>query len=287
MLGRKIGTKEGLDFYVYPQIKLTNEDKESSSNIMIIGETGVGKSTWIHSFINYIQGIQLEENSRYLLFDEKSLQEEYQKIHGKKPEGCSVTDVPAIYNIGSSVVFNNPIRLIDTAGFGDTRGPQYDEKITVDIQNLFNGSEIENLNAVCLIFKANQTRATERLELIMNKLFSLFGKEIRNNIIIIFTFADNFKNIEGVNTLKNKDGIFYKILGNIDQLPFFALNSIAYFNGEKDLFEKIYENNTKNFGSLPKYIFSLGRISLESTKKVINILFSFNRKKLSLCCFSK
>ena len=95
--------------------------------------------------------------------------------------------------------------LIDTAGFGDTRGPQYDEKITVDIQNLFNGSEIENLNAVCLIFKANQTRANERLELIMNKLFSLFGKEIRNNIIIIFTFADNFKNIEGVNTLKNKE----------------------------------------------------------------------------------
>ena len=121
----------------------------------------------------------------------------------------------------------------------------------------------------------------------MNKLFSLFGKEIKNNIIIIFTFADNFKNIEGVNTLKNKDGIFYKILGNIDQLPFFAFNSIAYFSGEKDLFKKIYENNTKNFGSLLKYIFSLNRISLESTKKVINILFSFNRKKLSLCCFSK
>ena len=140
----------------------------------------------------------------------------------------------------------------------------------MDIQNLFNGSEIENLNAVCLIFKANQTRATDRLEAIMNKLFSLFGKEIRNNIIIIFTFADNFKNIEAVNTLKNKDGIFYKILGNIDQLPFFAFNSIAYFSGEKDLFEKIYENNTKNFGSLLKYIFSLNRISLESTKKVIN-----------------
>ena len=283
MLGRKIGTKEGLDFYVYPQIKLTNEDKESSSNIMIIGETGVGKSTWLHSFINYIQGIQLEENNRYLLFDEKSLQEEYQKIHGKKPEGCSVTDVPAIYNIGSSMVFNNPIRLIDTAGFGDTRGPQYDEKITVDIQNLFNGSEIENLNAVCLIFKANQTRATDRLEAIMNKLFSLFGKEIKNNIIIIFTFADNFKNIEGVKTLKNKDGIFYKILGNIDDLPFFAFNSIAYFSGDKDQYEKIYENNTKNFGSLLKYIFSLKRISLESTKKVINNRVHIRNNITNLC----
>ena len=237
----------------------------------------------MHSFINYIQAIQLEENSRYLLFDEKSLQEEYQKIHGKKPEGCSVTDVPAIYNIGSSMVFNNPIRLIDTAGFGDTRGPRYDEKITVDIQSLFNGSEIENLNAVCLIFKANQTRATDRLEAIMNKLFSLFGKEIKNNIIIIFTFADNFKNIEGVKTLKNKEGIFYKILGNIDDLPFFAFNSIAYFSGDKDQYEKIYENNTKNFGSLLKYIFSLKRISLESTKKVINNRVHIRNNITNLC----
>jgi len=283
MLGRKVGTNDGLDFYVYPQVKLTNEEKESSSNIMIIGETGVGKSTWIHSFINYIQGIQLEENNRYFLFDEKSLQEEYQRIHGKKPEGCSVTDEPAIYNIGPSIVFNNPIRLIDTAGFGDTRGPKYDEKITVDIQNLFNGSEIENLNAVCLIFKANQTRATDRLEKVIDKLFSLFGKEIKNNIIIIFTFADNFKNIQGVTTLKSKDGIFYKILGNIDELPFFAFNSIAYFSGDKDQYEKIYENNTKNFGSLLKHIFSLRRISLESTKKVINNRMLIKNNITNLC----
>jgi len=77
MFGRKIESKECLDYYVYPQVKLTNEEKDSSSNIMFIGEIGIGKSILIHSFINYIQGIQLEENSRYLLFDEKSLQEEY------------------------------------------------------------------------------------------------------------------------------------------------------------------------------------------------------------------
>ena len=179
MLGRKAESKNGLDFYIYPPRYLSNEERETSSNIMIIGETGVGKSTWIHCFINYMQSIQLEENERYYLFDEKSLQEEYEKEHGKKLEGCSVTDVPAIYNIEASNLFKNPIRLIDTAGFGDTRGPEYDEKITEDIRNLFEGSEIETLNAVCLIFKANQTRSTDRLKMVMNKLFSLFGNEIK------------------------------------------------------------------------------------------------------------
>ena len=38
---------------------------------MVIGETDVGKSTWIHCFINYLQGIELEEKYRYYLFDEK------------------------------------------------------------------------------------------------------------------------------------------------------------------------------------------------------------------------
>ena len=74
MIGRKIESKEGFYFFVYPQVKLTNEEKES--NIMFIRETGVGKSTLMHSFINYIQGIQLEENSRYFLFYEKILQEQ-------------------------------------------------------------------------------------------------------------------------------------------------------------------------------------------------------------------
>lgn len=283
MLGRKTESKNGLDFYIYPPRNLSNQEKDTSSNIMIIGETGVGKSTWIHCFINYMQSIQLEENERYYLFDEKSLQEEYEKKHGKKLEGCSVTDVPAIYNIEASNLFKNPIRLIDTAGFGDTRGPEYDEKITEDIRNLFEGSEIETLNAVCLIFKANQTRSTDRLKMVMNKLFSLFGKEIKNNIIIIFTFADNFKKIEAVNTLKDKNGPFYEILGDIEKMPYFAFNNMAYFSSDRDEVEKIYENNTKNFGSLLKKIFSLKRISLESTKKVINNRMHIKNNITNLC----
>ena len=67
MLGRKIESKNRLDFYLYPQINLTNEEKDKSLNIMILGETGVGKSTWLHSLINYIQNIQFEENNRYFI----------------------------------------------------------------------------------------------------------------------------------------------------------------------------------------------------------------------------
>ena len=127
-LVRKINSKGELDFYLYPKVELDSTDIECSSNIMVVGETGVGKSTWIHTFINYMQGIQIEENIRYLLFDEKEMQKNYEQKYGKKGEGSSVTDIPQVYNIQPSNLFSNPIRLIDTAGFGDTRGKQYDEK---------------------------------------------------------------------------------------------------------------------------------------------------------------
>jgi len=212
---------------------------------MVIGETGVGKSTWIHGFINYMQGIQIEENNRYYLFDEKALQLEYEKKHGKKPKGCSVTDSPAIYNIESTMLYNNPIRLIDTAGFGDTRGESFDEQITKDIQKLFESSEIENLNAICMIFKATETRAHDRAKKVIKKLFSLFGEEIKNNIIIIFTFADDFNDIPALMTLKDNTSPFAKILGDIENLPYFAFNNKAYFSSDRKKYTETYENNIK------------------------------------------
>lgn len=62
---------------------------------------------------------------------------------------------------------------MDTAGLGDTRGEKYDEKITIDIQNLFESSKIENLNAIYLIFKATETRAHDRAKKVINEKINI------------------------------------------------------------------------------------------------------------------
>ena len=110
--------------------------------------------------------------------------------YGKKTKGCSITDEPILVNIHPNEYspYKNPIKIIDTAGFDDTRGIEYDEKIENDIKKILENSKIEYLNAVCLIFKGNETRAHERTRYILNKLFSLFGEDITKIIIIIFTF---------------------------------------------------------------------------------------------------
>ena len=261
MLGRKIESKNGLDFYLYPQINLTKEEKDKSLNIMILGETGVGKSSWLHSLINYIESIQLEENNRYYLFDEKDLIEKYNF-------GCAITNNPTIYDIKASNPLMRPLRIIDTPGFGDTRGQVFDEIKIQDIINLLKNSDIEYLNAICLMFKANQNRVTDRFNMIINQIFSLLGEDIKNNIIILFSFTDDFNNILTLNILKDKNCIFCSLFGD-DKFHYFTFNNFAYFSNNKNEIKYIYKANTKNFSNFFKYISSIKKISLESTKKVI------------------
>jgi GTP-binding protein EngB required for normal cell division len=283
MIGQKYETKDGLDYYIYPQKELTNTETNRSSNIMVIGETGVGKSTWLHCFINYLQGIQIEEKNRYYLFDEKKLQDEYEKKYGKKTSGCSVTDRPAIYNIEPTVAFNNPIRLIDTPGFGDVRGEEYDKNITKYINDLFT-NQIETLHSIVLIFKATETRAHDRTKKVLDKLFSLFGEEIKKNLVIVFTFVDDFNDITAFRTLTDEKSPFFNILGNIKDLPYFMFNNKAYFTKDIDNFSNIYDNNTMNFGKLLKHVFNLKKISLESSKKVIKNRFEITNNISNVCC---
>ena len=101
-----------------------------------------------------MEEIDIEEKIRYLLFNEKQKQEEYEKKYGKKSLGSSITDIPEIYLIPANNLVNKPIQIIDTTGFGDTRGIEYDNKIIKEIYDLFMNNKIYYINAICLIMKA-------------------------------------------------------------------------------------------------------------------------------------
>jgi len=283
ILGEKINSKQKLDYYLYPEVELNKEKKMIASNILIIGETGVGKSTWIHSMLNYLQEVEIDEDIRYLLFDEQKRQKEYEEIYGKKPDGSSVTDEPDIFNINPSRLYNNPVRLIDTAGFGDTRGELYDDKILRDLDKFLDSSKIDHLRAICLILKATDTRAHERAKDIFDKLLSLFSKEIKPNIIIIFTFADTFKDFPALKMLKDESSPFLKVLGNIDSLPYFSFNNRAYFTNDKEFFYETYEKNNNSFLKFFEYISKLKNVPLENTKKVIKYRIKIIDRISHLC----
>ena len=269
ILGDKIDTINNLDLYLYPNINIEDLEEKNFFNIMVIGETGVGKLTWIHCLLNYLEEIDIEEKIRYLLFNEKQKQEKYEKIYGKKSLGSSITDIPEIYLIPANKLVNKPIQVIDTTGFDDTRGIEYDNKIIKDIYDLLMNNKIYYINAICLILKSTESRAHERMKYLMDESFSLFSEDVKANFLIIFTFVDNFNNFQIIKVLKNENMDFSKIFGNIKNLPIFSFNNKAYFDDDINFYNSIFQNNAKNFEDLFDYISCLEPSSLDKTKKIL------------------
>lgn len=207
----------------------------------------------------------------------KKMQLEYEIKYGKKNLGCSVTYNLEIYEIPSTETYPYPTRIIDTCGFCDARGIDYDSKIIEDIKNLFVNSKIDNLNAICLIFKANDTRAHTRAEYIINKFLSLFSDDFLNNFIIIFTFAHFSADILTPKTLEGSL-TFVKVFGNIENLTKFCFNNYGYFTNDRIDYDSIYDNNTINFNNFFKYLTELNHIIFENSKKIMNSLIYIEKE---------
>jgi septin family protein len=103
-----------------------------------MGATGSGKTTWINAMINYVLGVEWEDDFRFVLVDED--------VRGgtqahSQTQGVTAYDLR--YRDGFRIPFS--LTIIDTPGFGDTAGIKRDKEITLDIENLFrdkNGIEV-------------------------------------------------------------------------------------------------------------------------------------------------
>ena len=117
---------------------------------MVVDQTGSGKTTLLNSLINALCGIQLLDNFRYIIIDE------YAKDSGvedPKTQSKSRTTYVTAYNI-NAINGNPPIIIIDTPGFGDSRGMKFDEKIIEMIRDLFK-NWIDSVNGICFVAPFN------------------------------------------------------------------------------------------------------------------------------------
>ena len=67
----KLIRKEGkLNIYQYPIINFTPIEEANAYIVLIVGQTGCGKTTFINAFVNYLMDIELSDNFRYSLIVE-------------------------------------------------------------------------------------------------------------------------------------------------------------------------------------------------------------------------
>lgn len=88
---------------------------------------------------------------------------------------------------------NYTINIIDTPGFGDTRGIEKDQQTVDQIRHLFSETGPEGvlyIDAICFIVKAPDARLTSSQIYIFNSLMALFGRDVESNICTLITFVD-------------------------------------------------------------------------------------------------
>ncbi|PAV59065.1 hypothetical protein WR25_10769 [Diploscapter pachys] len=166
-------------------------------NILILGETGVGKSTWINSFANYLTYKTLREAEAgeqvYLIpskftFTDSELNQKVISVGESKNEsfktGESCTQNPVSYVFYTG---NRMIRLIDTPGIEDARDPAMDDRnFNAILQYIANVPEI---HGICILLKPNNYKLTISFRYCINELLTHLHISAAVNIAFCFTNA--------------------------------------------------------------------------------------------------
>ncbi|KAK2887855.1 hypothetical protein Q8A73_019303 [Channa argus] len=95
------------------------------------------------------------------------------------------------------------LTIIDTPGYGDTRGIDLDVIVSQRLFDLFRSENgVHEVDAVGLVMKASENRVSDRLRYIFDSVMSLFGKDLEKNIVALITHSDG---ATPINVLKALD----------------------------------------------------------------------------------
>ncbi|CAE6443627.1 unnamed protein product [Rhizoctonia solani] len=145
--------------------------------IMLIGETGAGKTAFMSLLINLFMG-----NGPYELEERHNAQRE-----SGADKSQSQTNDATMYAVSS--MDGTTIRILDTPGLADTRGIDQDEKHKAKINQAIQ-KEIKTLDAVIIMANGTVQRLGAATEYTLSVIASLFPHTIIDNIGFIFTHTD-------------------------------------------------------------------------------------------------
>ncbi|KAH7159096.1 hypothetical protein DER46DRAFT_702261 [Fusarium sp. MPI-SDFR-AT-0072] len=179
---------------------LTRSKRPDCRNILVLGQTDVGKSTFISSFVNFLTFESFDEakSARKLKYKvpcsfsvshwnssdpDQELENRTICVGSEDDEhdgttGNSATQRTSVYR----VTYNDTkYRIIDSPGIGDTRGPETDNKNIKDIMNTL--KRYKELHGILILVKTNEARLTATINFCFGELLSYLHRSAVANVV--------------------------------------------------------------------------------------------------------
>jgi len=181
LLGRNkasddVGTSDAFDKWCRETMSQTEIPAEEIK-ILLLGETGGGKS----SFLELLRHFPLvcRFAGEYGPADIRRLREL------SFEQGRTMASATQIATENPFAIGRLWMNVLDTPGFGDTRGPQIDKEHVQGIVDCV--SKHGSLHAIALVVNGRQNRLHPQLKYVLTELGAILPKTMRQNIFVVFT----------------------------------------------------------------------------------------------------
>ncbi|XP_056451829.1 uncharacterized protein LOC130386958 isoform X2 [Gadus chalcogrammus] len=256
---------EGIQCFIFGK-----DSVKRNRTIMVLGATGAGKSTLVNGMINYILGVTWDDTFRFKLVDEGTA----------KSQAHSQTSNVTVYKLNHREGFkiDYSLTIVDTPGFGDTRGIERDRFIVTQLQRLFSAEHgVSEIDAICFVAQASLARLTPTQKYVFDSVLSIFGKDVAENIRILVTFADgqgppvlDAINESGVPCPKRKDGLPIHFKFNNSAL--FADNKVSGANNKGVDDDDDANDDGEDGGGFDKMFWNMGTNSMKRFFSALNVI---------------
>ena len=104
-----------------------------------------------------------------------------------------MTSEVSVYHIPYSQIkkdlFEYPscINIIDTPGFNDTRGFEWDRKIEAMIKGLLH--KLDHLDYITITIKSTENRLTPPTKFVYETIYDMYGVDLKDRVLAMITFA--------------------------------------------------------------------------------------------------